>query len=319
MSYLRRLATRGAGARAPAPIRPAMMPVFPPAVGSAVAEGTRPGPAVPPLDPEVRRRSDVPAEPGAAAPHQPVVPAEPSRPVAPAASPAEPSPPVVHAPGPAEPHRASGAPSPPRADARASIDPPPPAPRRIALDAPPSDPAAPPPHAGPAQPARPTSAPGRPAPSPTSDVGRTGTQRRTASTPGDVQPVPGQPTAPVRPGPDPAPPPPLADHRPLEDPPRQGDPPAAKPAPAANLAIPPVPRTASPDAEPARPRTAAIEPVGVTRQEPPARTEMAPDRPVEVHIGTIEITAPPPPPRRQARGPVGFADYERLRTFAWDD
>ena len=76
-----------------------------------------------------------------------------------------------------------------------------------------------------------------------------------------------------------------------------------------------------PQAEPARarPRPGAAGPDDGERQEPAGDRRPAPDRPVEVHIGTIEITAPAPPPARRARGPVGFAGYERLRSYAWDD
>ena len=75
----------------------------------------------------------------------------------------------------------------------------------------------------------------------------------------------------------------------------------------------PVPRAEPPDddASHARPWPAPADVVGVARREPAERP--SPDRPVEVHIGTVEITAAAPPPRR-TRGAVGFADHERLRT-----
>lgn len=309
MSYLRRLATRGAGERAQALIRPAMMPVFPPAVGSAGAEGVQHGP---PLDLEARRPSDAPTPPGEAPLHQSV---------ARARGPAEPYPPPGQAHGTAEPDRMP-MPHPPQADARASSHPPPAAPRRIAPEPPLPDPAISSPPARSARPERGTPAPPEPA-----RHRLPGVERSVAVPAEEAEPLPGHQTAPVRsasPVPDAAQPPSsaVADDVRLEDGSRQGAPSAAKPRPVvAPLVRPPPARTESPQAEPspARPRLAATEPVGVMRHEPAADRSTAPDRPVEVHIGTIEITAAAPPPRRQARGPVGFAGYERLRTYAWDD
>jgi len=316
MSYLQRLATRGAGERAQALIRPAMMPVFPLAVGSAGAEGVPHAAPLPPLDLEARQPSDAPAQPGEPPLHQSV---------ARVRGPAEPYPPVAQAHGTAEPDQTPIAPHQPQADARASTNPPPAAPRRITPEPPPPDPAISPPPARSARPERVTPAPSEPARHRMPGVERSGAQH-SAAAPAE-EPVPGQQTAPVRSAsrvPDAAQPPSsaVAEDVRLEDGSRQGDPSAAKPIPVvAPVVRPPPTRTEPAQAEPlpAWPRLAATEPVGVMRHEPAARESTTSDRPVEVHIGTIEITAAAPLPRRQARGPVGFAGYERLRTYAWDD
>jgi hypothetical protein len=44
--------------------------------------------------------------------------------------------------------------------------------------------------------------------------------------------------------------------------------------------------------------------------------------PIDVHIGTIEITAEPPPPQgatRTAPPRPGLDEYAQLRTYQWDD
>jgi len=317
MSYLQRLATRGAGERrAQVLIRPAMMPVFPLAVGSAGAEGVPHGATLPPLDLEAHRPSDAPAQPGESPLHQSV---------AHARGPAELYPPVAQAHGTAEPAQTPIAPHPPQADARASTKAPPAAPQWITPEPPPPGTAISPPPARSARPGRGTPASSEPARHRMPGVERSGAQR-SAAAPAE-EPVPGQQIVPVRSVsrvPDAAQPPSsaVAEDVRLEDGSRQGDPSAVKPIPVvASVVRPPPARTESPRAEPlpARPRLAATEPVDVIRHEPAARESTTPDRPVEVHIGTIEITAAAPPPRRQARGPVGFAGYERLRTYAWDD
>ncbi len=131
-----------------------------------------------------------------------------------------------------------------------------------------------------------------------------------------------RPDAPVRSAPNGARPAPAAAERsPQGDALRQpGASATVRPAVAAPSAKSTVTRAESPDEDTPHVRLRP-EPVGVVsvaRREPPAPPATAPDRPVEVHIGTIEITAAAPPPR-QARGPVGFAAHERLRTYAWDD
>jgi hypothetical protein len=56
---------------------------------------------------------------------------------------------------------------------------------------------------------------------------------------------------------------------------------------------------------------------------PPTVAPLSEPAPIDVHIGTIEITAEPPPPQgathTNAPPRPGIDEYARLRTYQWDD